>query len=185
MGLGAWGGGVGCALLAALWGWQALHRPSSPSSSANSAVPSGIGSAASSAQRKSKNPAVSHETAQAETQAQQARSIKKAAIEEMLDVRKKAQSGLLTRAEIENQQIKLRRSLASSLDCAEKALRLDPSNRTAWEQKTAVLYLLERFGEGLESAERGLKLYPKDVDLLDAKDKIQTKMRGSSQGTPT
>jgi len=114
--------------------------------------------------------------ARAESTAQRARRVKLNVIESLLLLRKRQQQNLLRPSEAAASRRKLAARLRQALLLCAQALKLDPDNETAWEQKAALLFLMGRFEEALAVARQGLQKFPDNRDLQDARDKAGARL---------
>ncbi len=119
--------------------------------------------------------------ARAENTAQRARRVKLNVIESLLLLRKRQEQALLRPSEAETSRRELAARLQQALSLCEQALKLDPDNETAWEQKAALLFLLGRFEEALAVAKQGLQKFPDNRDLQDARDKAAGRLNRPPQ----
>lgn len=116
-----------------------------------------------------------------DTAANRARQLKNAAIEEMLQTRRLTEQNLLSETDLVNQERKIKASLETALAASDKALAQNSKNETALAQKAAILFLLERFDEAREVAERGATLYPDNADLKQTRQRILRRLNSSER----
>jgi len=105
-------------------------------------------------------------------EAERARSIKNAVVQEMLQIRRLTEKNLLTQSQLYDEDHKIVNALRIALYHAQKALNENPRHEMALTQKASVLFLMGNLNEAKTTANQGLQLYPDNADLRDVKTKI-------------